>query len=394
MPRKGRKGRKGRHDTSMVKEEKEEVVKQEEENIDAESEDDADYNPKEIIKNGEEEVDSDTEVVYVVINQIRGRGRPRLKRKGEEELPKNKKIKKVFVDEDGNRLTIRDDEVVTPDDPKGDEKITEMGDLRGGRQFKVKTFTAIGRGDRKYMVSTDIARNVGYRDSYFLFQKHSHLFRVTINEVDKLTMIRAGILPSSFKTRAVYLVTARSIYKEFGAKVIINGRQVIDDYYEDKARKDGAIEGAPALSIIESTAHRSHHKKHEIVANQILPSQASDKLSVTWIYDNALKCRQFESMLLYDRLDLFNNIASGNTDRDSYTGITFVPNITQPTRHKIRKIVGSNEGENKLIFETKMVDSLRIKTGLSEVPTEIYEGVVDEDVRKAIEEQKKLELGD
>ncbi|VEU21564.1 DEKNAAC102360 [Brettanomyces naardenensis] len=360
--------------------------------VEGDTKDDGDYNPKEANVEDDGDVDSDTEVVYVMINQIRGRGRPRLKRKGDdnEVLPKNKKVKKVFVDEHGKPLTIRHDEVVLPDDPKGEKKITPLGDLLGGRRFKVRTFTTIGRGDRKYMVSTDIARTVGYRDSYFLFQKHSSLFRVTISESDKNTMIKMGILPSSFKTRAVYLVTARSIYKEFGARVIVNGRQVTDDYYEDRARKRGAVEGAPAIAIIEPTLSHQSHKKHEPVST-VAPIVTTGDLGITWIYDNAYRCRQFESMLLYDRQEVYNSIATGKGERDSYTGVTFVPDTTQPTMHKVEKILEA-DGPKKLMFETKLGGSLRIKTGLADVPSEIYEGVVDDDVKKAIEEQQKFEI--
>lgn len=330
------------------------------------------------------DVDSDTEIVYVQINQMRGRGRPRLKRKGEDAppvIPKNKKIKKVFVDNQGNPLTIREDEVVMPEDEKGNTKITEQGDLLGSRQFKVRIFKVVHRGDKKYMVSTDIARAVGYRDSYFLFQKHDHLYRVIISEDDKLEMIHNGTLPASFKTRAVYLVAARSIYKEFGAKVIVNGRQVIDDYYEDKAREEGAVEGAPALPmVIEPSGHGSHEKKSP---GLVQPLNRVEDLNISWIYDNAAQCRQFESTILYERQELLNK----GSERDIYTGAVFVPSCTQPTRSKVRHYVGPGQ----VVVDTTIEDTVRIKTGLGEVPPEIYEGTVDADVLKAIEEQRRLE---
>ena len=355
---------------------------------------DPDYNPKEANVEEDTDIDSDTEIVYVLINQLRGRGRPRLKRKSDEE-PKvhKKKIKKIFVDDKGNHLTVRNDEVVTPDDPKGDKKVTELGELLGGRSYKVPTFKAPGRGDRLYMVSTDVARCVGYRDSYYLFQKHFDLFRATVSAADRVEMVNDGIIPSTFKARALYMVTARSIFKVFGSMVIENGKQVTDDYYEDKARANGAVEGAPAVTLdaaaSNSSSHRSHHKKRSSS-----PAQAANsvnKYSVAWIYDNAVKSRQLDSMILYDRQEVINTVANGKYERDPYTGIVYVPETTQPTHHTFEKGENGSGKSDKLVFSTRIKTSPFISTGLADVPSEIYEDVVDDEVKKAIEEQKKYE---
>lgn len=353
---------------------------------------DPDYDPTK----AEKAEDSDVEIVYVPINQIRGRGRPRLKRRGEEDnrLAKaqrtGKKIKKVFVDEEGHPLTIKDDEVVTPDDAKGDAKITVNGELKGGRKYKVESLKVPHRGDRLYMVSTDVARCVGYRDSYFLFQKHSHLYRVTIDEADKQTLIRNGILSSSFKTRAVYLVTARSVFKQFGARVIVNGKQVTDDYYEDEARKQGAIEGAPAVPFFDvgpTSSHTSHKRRES--PGFAGASRGTGDYDTTWIYRNATQCRKFDSMLLYDRQDIAATVAAGKYDHDPYTGVTYVPLTTQPTTYKIRAVKGD---KTKLIFDTHVAGTAQTGTGLKDVPREIYEGAVEPDVLAAIEAQKALEM--
>ncbi len=375
---------------------KTEVLQTETEETSKETEEynDPDYNPKEANADEDTDVDSDTEIVYVLINQLRGRGRPRLKRKSDEE-PKvhKKKVKKIFVDDKGNHLTVRNDEVVTPDDPKGDKKVNELGELLGGRSYKVPTFKAPGRGDRLYMVSTDVARCVGYRDSYYLFQKHFDLFRATVSAADRLTMVNDGIIPSTFKARALYMVTARSIFKVFGSLVIENGKQVIDDYYEEKAKANGAVEGAPAVSLDSSTSnsssHRSHHKKRSTSPAQAASS--ANVYSVSWIYDNAVKSRQLDSMMLYDRQEVINTVANGQYERDPYTGIVYVPGTTQPTHHTFEKVDDGEKKSDKLVFSTSIKTSPFIKTGLADVPPEIYEGVVDDEVKEAIEKQKKYE---
>src|SRR5262249_26815676 len=65
------------------------------------------------------------------------------------------------VDEAGNTLNIVNDEVELPEDPEGEEKIDKNGELKGGREYRVRTFTLLGRGKRLYMLSTEPARCIG-----------------------------------------------------------------------------------------------------------------------------------------------------------------------------------------------------------------------------------------
>lgn len=300
--------------------------------------------------------------------------------------------------------TVVNDEYLTPNDPKGDRKISELGVLQNGRQFRVKTFKVPNRGDRLYAISTDVARLVGYRDSYFLFQKHTSLYRFKIDDNSKMTLIKNGLLPTSFKTRSAYLITARSAFKEFGARLIVDGKQVIDDYYEDNARLNGAIEGAlinPLLSndnppTIEQTlssssaSERNHNIALLLSNNNILETESS------WIYDHALKSRQFDSMLYYDRNDLLKK----RVQRDYYTNLNFVPSITQSTKCKIEKI-NTNTNPNLSKSKSKSIKKLQmdtilggeniIKTGLSSIPLEIFDGTVSDEIKQAILDQQRLE---
>lgn len=298
--------------------------------------------------------------------------------------------------DDENNLPVENDEIITPDDIKGDKKITLLGELKGGRKFRVKTFKVPNRGDRLYAISTDVARLVGYRDSYFLFQKHENLYRVRIDEDSKMSLINDGYLPGTFKTRAAYLVTARSSFKEFGARIIEDGRQIIDDYYEDKARDEGAIEGAIINPILSTdgytnttTNNQTLFERQRNIAlllsnNNILETQTS------WVYDHALKCRQFDSMLFYDR----NELLKKKVQRDIYTNLNFVPNITQPNRSKITKLKSnsnSNETKRKIIFDTVIGGNNIVSTGLADVPLEIFDGTVSDDIKRAILQQQLLE---
>ncbi|ESW97431.1 hypothetical protein KL918_001044 [Ogataea parapolymorpha] len=333
--------------------------------------------------------DEDGEVYYVEAQRTRGRGRPRLgkRRKMDDEGDPNNKYRNILTDEDGNPIKIKDDEVITPEDPKGETKVNKMGQLLGGRQYKCRIFKVPQRGQKYYMIATEAARLVGYRDSYFLFQKHKRLFKITLGDTEKLDLIANGVLPNSYKTRTIFLVTARSIFKEFGAKIVVNGKQVDDDYYEQKAIESGAQRGAPAVITFDYYNENNDQKRVAMLTPGITGFerafvQASNP-HMTWIYDQALSVRKFDAELLNDRLEILKS----KFMRDPYTGVNHVPDIMQPTTCSIQKLHDSR----KLKFDIVIQDKGVIKTGLEDVPLEIFDGVVDEETKQAILKQQELE---
>jgi chromatin structure-remodeling complex protein RSC7 len=170
----------------------------------------------------------------------RGRGgwRGRGGRKGQHYQPTQQAI-----DKDGTMLDIVNDELVLPEDPEGEQKVDKLGNLKGGREYRCRTFTVLGRGERLYMLSTEPARCVGFRDSYLFFTKHKKLYKIIVNDEEKRDMIEREIIPHSYKGRSIGIVTARSVFREFGAQIIVGGRRIIDDYEVAKARAEGVVEG-------------------------------------------------------------------------------------------------------------------------------------------------------
>ncbi|RDA93115.1 hypothetical protein CP533_4081 [Ophiocordyceps camponoti-saundersi (nom. inval.)] len=171
----------------------------------------------------------------------RGRGgwRGRGGRKGGPAVPKAEQV----IDADGTVAEIVGDECVLPGDPDGETKVDANGNLAGGRDYRCRTFTILGRGNRLYMLSTEPARCVGFRDSYLFFTKHRKLYKIIVDEDEKRDMIERDIIPHSYKGRSIGVVTARSVFREFGARIIVGGKRIIDDYNVAQARADGAVEG-------------------------------------------------------------------------------------------------------------------------------------------------------
>ena len=149
----------------------------------------------------------------------------------------------MVIDKEGNRLEVVDDEALVDFDEEGAEKVDELGNLQGGREYRVRTFTILGKGDRLYMLSTEPARCCGFRDSYLFFTKHPKLYKVLLDEEQKKDLIERDVLPNSYKGRNIGVVTARSVFREFGAKIIVGGRRVIDDYKVTEIRENGEVEG-------------------------------------------------------------------------------------------------------------------------------------------------------
>lgn len=147
------------------------------------------------------------------------------------------------IDKEGNMMDVINDEVELPEDPEGETKVDKMGNLQGGRDYRCRTFQIRGRGERLYMLSTEPARCVGFRDSYLFFTKHKRLYKIIIDEEEKRDLIERELIPHSYKGRAIGVVTARSVFREFGAQIIVGGKRIIDDYEVARARAEGIMEG-------------------------------------------------------------------------------------------------------------------------------------------------------
>jgi hypothetical protein len=127
-------------------------------------------------------------------------------------------------------------------DDAGERKVTQTGHPLEGRDYRCRTFFVPNRGDKLFMLATECARVLGYRDSYLLFNKNRSLFKIIATQAEKDDLIHQEILPYSYRSRQIAIVTARSMFRQFGSRLIVNGRRVRDDYWESKARKQGFTE--------------------------------------------------------------------------------------------------------------------------------------------------------
>ncbi|KAI9201996.1 chromatin remodelling complex Rsc7/Swp82 subunit-domain-containing protein [Polychytrium aggregatum] len=145
-------------------------------------------------------------------------------------------VAKDAVTEDGQNEEL---------DPRGEKKVDVDGNLKGARKYKVKTFVLPRHPSRLYMLSMDVSKALGFRDSYIFFLRNPNFVRFNADEQDRQKLSDTNMLPSQLKGREVALVTARSIFRTFGYKIVKGGRPIRDDYFVGDAEEpedDGIYE--------------------------------------------------------------------------------------------------------------------------------------------------------
>ena len=175
-------------------------------------------------------------------------------------------VTQVPLDKEGNMANVENDEVELPEDAEGETKVDKLGRLQGDREYRVRVFTISGKGDRLYMLSTEPARCIGFRDSYLFFQKHRSLYKIILGDEAKRDLIERNLIPHSYKGRAIGVVTARSVFREFGAQIIIGGKKITDDYQVAEARARGDVEGELAVPEDSAPGSGDTYDKNRYVA--------------------------------------------------------------------------------------------------------------------------------
>ncbi|KAI7867656.1 chromatin remodelling complex Rsc7/Swp82 subunit-domain-containing protein [Spinellus fusiger] len=186
----------------------------------------------------------------------------------------------------------------------------------------------------------DPAKVLGYRDSYLFFHKNPRLKRVRITEEEKAWLVQQNMLVSWFKNRDVAVVTARSVFKYFGSKIIKKGKQHKDDYFENEKDKESAAEEAfvPRKPLIADTVIS------DLYSTQTPVDQA------TWMHHTALAVRGFNAQLYARRADK-------PTFYDIHTNTFQVPCASQPTYCHFQPTTGETDIE----FECFSVNQPRLQ---------------------------------
>ncbi|CAO3598022.1 unnamed protein product [Absidia cylindrospora] len=116
---------------------------------------------------------------------------------------------------------ILDDDSDT--DESGETKVDKDGHLLDGRQYRVPTFQLPQRGHPAALLN--------FRDSFVFIKKNPKLIKIYTTDDEKNHLVDTNKLRSTFRTREISVVSARSVFKVFGHRVVKKGRRGKDDYY-------------------------------------------------------------------------------------------------------------------------------------------------------------------
>lgn len=150
-------------------------------------------------------------------------------------------------------IALKDEYLQIKFDDKGEKKISKNGYLTEetkNSRIVVSTFTLPGRGKKLYVMATDISKELQFRDSYLFLNKNKSLVKYVTNEADKLFLIKQGILQSVFKSRVIGVITFRSLYLIYGARLISEGKRVVDDYWEELAVAEEFSPSDPVYNLL------------------------------------------------------------------------------------------------------------------------------------------------
>ncbi|KAL8758773.1 MAG: hypothetical protein Q9199_001248 [Rusavskia elegans] len=285
-------------------------------------------------------------------------------------------VTQVPLDKEGNMANVKNDEIELPDDPEGETKVNKDGVLLGNREYKVRVFTISGKGNRLYMLSTEPARCIGFRDSYLFFQKHKTLWKIILTEEAKRDLIERTLIPHSYKGRAIGVVTARSVFREFGAKIIIGGKKVVDDYQASAARARGDVEGEVAVPDDKIPVEGDAYDKNRFVAwhgassvyhstgpsiplpNGKMIEGKKRKVVVTgsnWMLEHAREASRYNASITVIRRKNLEGVYDPHTNTLQY------PKIMQPTHAQW-------EESTRSIDSSSAEHDQRIDSRFSEVP--------------------------
>ncbi|OMJ11677.1 Chromatin structure-remodeling complex subunit RSC7, partial [Smittium culicis] len=123
-------------------------------------------------------------------------------------------------------------------DAEGEKKIDSLGNLLGGREFVIPTFSFPNRmnSEKRY--------------------KYPLLRRVESTQEERDYLVNEGWVYQTFRWRSAYLVSARNFFRSFGAMSVKNGKHIQDDYWESLKLESGDFTPGETVNIRDFTIKR------------------------------------------------------------------------------------------------------------------------------------------
>jgi chromatin structure-remodeling complex protein RSC7 len=191
------------------------------------------------------------------------------------------------------------------------------------------------------------------------------LYKIIIDDDEKRDLIERDLMPHSYKGRSIGVVTARSVFREFGAKIVIGGRKVTDDYHTKAARERGNVEGELAVPEDRLPGPGELYNRNQYVAwhgasavyhtnlpnAPVQPGKGPEnkrkKILITsenWMVEHAREASRFNGALASARRLNFDGLY------DIHTNTIQWPGHMQPTHARWEKINNNHPDEDDEIL--------------------------------------------
>jgi SWI/SNF complex component SWP82 len=182
-------------------------------------------------------------------------------------FPKNPSPKSIKLPQfaDQEKLTLDGDEYENLKvSRKGEQKVTRNGFLLGGRKYVFNTFTLPGRGKRLFVLATEAAKMLNFRDAFLLCSRTKQLYKYPASDSERQFLDECGFSVSKIRQRSVGVLSARGLFMNFGARTIINGKRVVDDYWEELAMQQGFTDENQVFPVDKNYGARaSNHQRKD-----------------------------------------------------------------------------------------------------------------------------------
>ncbi|KAH0531370.1 hypothetical protein TsFJ059_000210 [Trichoderma semiorbis] len=159
-------------------------------------------------------------------------------------------------------------------DKEGEERIAPSGKLLGGREYRCRTFPWPNQRGDLYVLGMDCMRILGYNFTQFM-TRDGPLPSTWVNSADgKSYLMAQNILHNAHIYDDIFVVKARSVFRQFGHLVIEGGRPVHDDYWVAESRKQLRVK---IISQMESNMSENNriNKRFGIVAGRSVVQTAA-----------------------------------------------------------------------------------------------------------------------
>lgn len=223
----------------------------------------------------------------------------------------------------------------------------------------------------------EVCRGLGLRDSYVFFARHPAVSRINASDDDKAHLVSHYKAPNQIRGRILPIVTARSVFRALGRRVIHGGQEARDDYWVSvKSEQDSFYREREARERERERDRELRELKEAESRNpftSLIPEEF-DKIMKRTI----LSASEFNSKLRSQRPSKFFDI---------HTNLQQYPKSSRPSRLDVEVATTSTDTNNNilnasstLVIEDKIIvkNSAKEHIGLAIVGES---GEVDEEGR-------------